>query len=280
MDLQGIGAISAAMVAALGIPAALLVGRWQLRGAIQAAEEASRSGIMQAEATYRAALDAVRTEANNAHSQWRRGIRRDAYASFLVATTRVVQVSSALPKETLNNPEEVRAAKAAVREAQNELNACYWVVKLEGPGSAAEAAGNVFTLILALVEAFDKNANVQRVKGTLGDLAENSTNERVRDAASSMQTAVISLGRAVRRHGYIRHSGPAPEQVANAESEVRGQFRHLQSELGTANCILLLQSAYRQLPDPVAADAEANDAIQIFIAEAQRALDLPLSPSV
>lgn len=53
MDLQGIGAIAAAAVTAVGIPAALLVGRWQTRAAIRNAEETGRSGIAQAEATYK-----------------------------------------------------------------------------------------------------------------------------------------------------------------------------------------------------------------------------------
>ncbi|MFE5028081.1 hypothetical protein ACFRAO_33420 [Streptomyces sp. NPDC056656] len=88
MDLEGIGAIAAAAVAALGVPAAVLVGRWQMRAALRAAEETGRAGIAQAESTYRAALDAVRTEADAAHQQWRRGIRRDAYAGFLLAMTR------------------------------------------------------------------------------------------------------------------------------------------------------------------------------------------------
>ena len=38
MDLEGIDAISTAAVAALGLPAAVVVGRWQMRGALRAEE--------------------------------------------------------------------------------------------------------------------------------------------------------------------------------------------------------------------------------------------------
>lgn len=51
MDQEGIGAVAAAAVAALGVPAAVLVGRWQMRAALRAAEETGRAGIAQAEST-------------------------------------------------------------------------------------------------------------------------------------------------------------------------------------------------------------------------------------
>lgn len=79
MDLQGIGALVAAGVAAVSVPATLLVGRWQKKAALQTA----RAATAQAEATYRAALDAVRAQGLNEYDQWRRGIQRDAYAALL-----------------------------------------------------------------------------------------------------------------------------------------------------------------------------------------------------
>ncbi|MEU2585293.1 hypothetical protein ABZ612_20495 [Streptomyces avermitilis] len=39
MSLEGIGAISAASVAAIGISTALIVGLWQLKGALRTAED-------------------------------------------------------------------------------------------------------------------------------------------------------------------------------------------------------------------------------------------------
>ncbi|MDQ0696925.1 hypothetical protein QF048_003367 [Streptomyces sp. W4I9-2] len=78
MELSDIGAIAAAGVAADGIPAALLVGRWPFKGqlvaagttrevSLRAAEGAARTGVPQAEVTYRAALDAARTTAAADH---------------------------------------------------------------------------------------------------------------------------------------------------------------------------------------------------------------------
>ncbi|MEU1299989.1 hypothetical protein [Streptomyces shenzhenensis] len=51
MELADISTIAAAGVAAVGIPTALLVGRWQMHGAVKAAEATSQAGIAQAEAT-------------------------------------------------------------------------------------------------------------------------------------------------------------------------------------------------------------------------------------
>ncbi len=74
MELADIGAVASAGVAADGIPAALLVGRWPSKGqlvaagttrevSLRAAEEAARTGVPQAEVTYRAARDTARTTA-------------------------------------------------------------------------------------------------------------------------------------------------------------------------------------------------------------------------
>ncbi|MFG2656054.1 hypothetical protein [Streptomyces sp. NPDC048425] len=141
MDLSGIGAIAAAGVAAVGIPAALLVGRWQLKGqlkgaeatqeaSVRAAEEAARAGVAQAEATYRAALDAVQATAAANHDQWRRTVRRDAYVQLVLAATDVERLS--LPEnETVTTTEAVKAAEAAVHEALHRVDTAYYVVSLE-----------------------------------------------------------------------------------------------------------------------------------------------------
>lgn len=141
MDLAGIGAIAAAGVAAVGIPAALLVGRWQLKGqlkgaeatqeaSVRAAEEAARVGVAQAEATYRAALDAVRATAAANHGQWRRTVRRDAYVQLVLAATEVERLS--LPEnESATTTEAVKAAEAAVDEALHRVDTAYYVVRLE-----------------------------------------------------------------------------------------------------------------------------------------------------
>lgn len=45
MGLQEIGAVAAAAVALVGIPAALVNGRWRLRLAMRASEETARAGL-------------------------------------------------------------------------------------------------------------------------------------------------------------------------------------------------------------------------------------------
>lgn len=51
MDLAGIGAIASATVAALGIPAAVLIGRWQTKAAVRAAQATTEAVRAQAQAT-------------------------------------------------------------------------------------------------------------------------------------------------------------------------------------------------------------------------------------
>ncbi|MFJ7181939.1 hypothetical protein ACIQXA_37585 [Streptomyces massasporeus] len=173
MDLQGIGAIAAAVVAAVGIPAALLVGRWQMRAAMRAAEEAGRAGIAQAEATYRAALDAVRAEAGNAHDQWRRSLRRDAYSELLLAVHRVRTAALLL---TSGSSDERRARiasgtlttqRAALREAEDSLTAAWLVVTLEGPRQAAVAAEGLVNACQAFSKTHKIDAIVEEAQHSL-----------------------------------------------------------------------------------------------------------------
>ncbi|MFD6342742.1 hypothetical protein, partial [Streptomyces sp. NPDC060210] len=89
MDLQGVAAVAAAVVAGVGIPSTLLIGRWQLRAALKAADSAHHAGLAQAEATYKAAVDAVRAQSDSAHDHWRRGVRREACSVFLLAAEEV-----------------------------------------------------------------------------------------------------------------------------------------------------------------------------------------------
>jgi hypothetical protein len=95
VDLQGIGAIAAAVIAAIGIPSALIIGRWQMRAALRTAEETGRAELAQAESSYRAALDAGRAQAQDTHSR-RRSVRRDAYTSLLIASHQLDVVSYGL----------------------------------------------------------------------------------------------------------------------------------------------------------------------------------------
>ncbi|MEU1273487.1 hypothetical protein [Streptomyces sp. NPDC005799] len=288
MNLEGIGAISAAAVAAIGIPTALIVGRWQLKGALRTAEEAGRVGIAQAESSYRGALDAVRTEANNAHSQWRRGIRRDAYAAFLVATTRAVQAASALPRERLSAAEDLTTPQAALRIARNELNATFWVVKLEGPLEVSEVAGRVCVDIYRLLGVKEVDAEQDRAMYVLNsvilnEIPDTSVDEETRRTASRALGKIRKLREAVRRHGYQRRRTSAesmPEEVAEIDEALRRELSSLDTLLSSEQVRALLGYAFRDNPDPMTLDRAGNTTIQEFIAAAQTALDLPAPPTI
>ncbi|MCF2534377.1 hypothetical protein K6168_01625 [Streptomyces sp. FB2] len=110
-------------VGALGTPAA---ARIQLRGAIAQADAV----LAQADTTYRAALDQAYAAQRAAHEQWRREIRRDAYAAFVTALDEVRE--PAARPELLDAHEE---ASGALPAASRAVTAAFAVVELEGPTS-------------------------------------------------------------------------------------------------------------------------------------------------
>lgn len=136
MDSEGISTLVAAGVAVIGIPTALAVGRWQLRGALRAADATTRAGIAQAEASYRAALDAVRATATESQAQWLRGVRREAYAAFLLACSEVVETSAQLGIDGTRGkiqPDQRDARRAELAAMVSRLENCVMIVALEGP---------------------------------------------------------------------------------------------------------------------------------------------------
>ncbi|MGW4889516.1 hypothetical protein [Streptomyces murinus] len=140
MDLEGIGTLAAAAVAAVGIPTTLLLGRWQLRGALRGAEETARAGLAQADASYRAALDAVRAQGQNDHLQWRRGVRRDAYAAFLQSVLSYTDTAHNNFGGAISRLEETRNHIAALNALETDMSHKAWVVRLEGPDGVSDAA--------------------------------------------------------------------------------------------------------------------------------------------
>lgn len=133
MDLQGIGAL----VACFGIPATLVVGRWQLRGALRTAEETARAGLAQAAGNYRAELDGVRAQGRNDHLQWRRGVQREAYAAFLQSVLSYTDTSH--NKVGMFPLEETQSHIAALKTLETDMSHKAWVVRLEGPDAVTDA---------------------------------------------------------------------------------------------------------------------------------------------
>ncbi|MFF8653217.1 hypothetical protein [Streptomyces huasconensis] len=109
VDLSGIGAIAAAGVAALGIPAALAVGRWQMRGAVEA----------------------VRETAVSDQEQWRRSLRREASVQFLLAIAELDRFDA---DQLAGGPAEaIESAGAAIEAAHRRSTEAYYVLLIESP---------------------------------------------------------------------------------------------------------------------------------------------------
>ena len=136
MDSQVVSAVIGGVCTLLGV----LVGavgtlgsaRAQTRGATAQAD----AMLTQARATYDAALDQARVSQRAAHEQWRRGVRRDAYAAFVAALDDVealVTRPELLGPDASGDSGELGAASGALRAADA-------VVQLEGPAPLASLA--------------------------------------------------------------------------------------------------------------------------------------------
>jgi hypothetical protein len=230
MDLEGVGALSAAGVALIGIPAALLVGRWQLRVALRAAEATSEAGIAQAESVYRAALDTVRAEASAAHVQWRRGIQREAYAAFLLAIHRLREVGE---RFVADNEEELPAeriatGKTAADEALAALKAAQTIIELEGPDDVAAPAAVMTDAAQLMAMHLRAQALYERAWGKLSRAAENPSTG-VSDPAQGLLQA---LSRLRRLHTASRSGSTEPDQrLAHERQTARGACYEAQSTL-------------------------------------------------
>ncbi|MFD7409917.1 hypothetical protein ACFV7R_46800 [Streptomyces sp. NPDC059866] len=196
MDLEGISALSAAVVALLGIPASMLIGRWQTKAALRTAEATSEAGLAQAESAYRAALDAVRAEANAAHLQWRRGIQRGAYASFLLAANRVMELGErfVMDNEEDLSAENIKAGKAAIDDALATLKATQTIIELEGSDDVAAPAAGMTNAAQTMGYYLGKQAIYERAWGKLGRIMDDQSSEVSATAVALMQ-ALADLGR-------------------------------------------------------------------------------------
>jgi hypothetical protein len=198
MDLQGIGAVAAAGVALVTIPVVLVTGRWQTRAALEAAEEAGRSGFAQAQATYNSALDAVRAEASATHAQWRRGVQRDAYASFLLAAQQVADAGDQLMMET--DAEAARTLTGELERAKAALRAAAQIITLEGPDSVDGPAHTILTSSLSLANMHESDAAMNRVRERLFIMSEmrgGGINTITRDRARRLLAATARLRTAI-----------------------------------------------------------------------------------
>jgi hypothetical protein len=276
MDLEGIGAISAAVAAALGVSAAVVVGRWQMRAALRVAEETGHAGIAQAESTYRAALDAVRSEADAAHQQWRRGIQRDAYAGFLLAVTRCVQAAEALPRALPVGPQSLDVAVDELTRAKNDMSAALWVVKLEGPAVVADRAGSVSSLALAVAGALARRAEYHRAAGALNHL---SLSDPV---AAELEASLEALSVVVSETGYNAQPGARQmpsQEVVDAVERARELHDQVSDRIDIADWVALLNEALNFFPDPEALNRQLSTTVEQLLSACRQALDARPNPA-
>ncbi|MET8116911.1 hypothetical protein [Streptomyces prasinus] len=196
MDLEGISALSAAVVALVAIPASVVVGRWQMKAALRTAEATSEAGLAQAESAYRAALDAVRAEASAALLQWRRGIQREAYASFLLAANHVRELGERFVMDNGEDlsAESIRVGKAASDDALAALKAAQTIIELEGPDEVAVPAAGMTDAARMMGYYLGKQATYERAWGKLGRMM-NGQSQSVSDAAVGLMQALANLNR-------------------------------------------------------------------------------------
>ncbi|MEV4949579.1 hypothetical protein [Streptomyces sp. NPDC053755] len=169
MDLEGIAAMAAAVVAGIAVPASVLIGRWQTKAALRAAEATSEAGLAQARSAYQAALDAVRAQADATHLQWRRAIQREAYASFLLAAHRVQESGERCAADAEQDlaGETARAGRAALEDALATLKAAQTIIELEGPDEVAAPAAGMADAAQMMAYHLGKQVTYERAWGKL-----------------------------------------------------------------------------------------------------------------
>ncbi|MFE4059360.1 hypothetical protein ACFXP3_24205 [Streptomyces sp. NPDC059096] len=200
MDLQGVAAVAAAVVAGVGIPSTLLISRWQLRAALKAADSTHHAGLAQAEATYKAAVDAVRAQSDSAHDHWRRGVRREACSVFLLAAEEV----TGLAEEMLDGSgvgQDLVSTRRALKRA-------LVVLELEGPGPLVEAAGEVKACCDELVSLATDDGYTARVWRSFYAVveAERGATARMEQLTTPAHDALVALSSLQQRLDSVRRA--------------------------------------------------------------------------
>ncbi|WP_371632980.1 hypothetical protein OG693_18020 [Streptomyces sp. NBC_01259] len=217
MDLQGVGALAAASVALLSVPGTLLVGRWQTKAALQTAQ----AGMRQANATYRAALDSVRAQGLNDHEQWRRGIRRDAYAALLQAVLNYKEHASSVFSQGATDAHQAPDVIAASKPLAADMTHRNLVVRLEGPDEVSSAAQAVVDAVEGLMQVCRNWANSTLARTLLDECRASHPQEVGR---------IADLGATFRLRNYWHLIG-TPDMPAEGE-EILSELRALLRTIG------------------------------------------------
>ncbi|TLS42672.1 hypothetical protein FE633_29815 [Streptomyces montanus] len=262
MDLQGVGALAAAGVALLSVPATLLVGRWQTRAALQTAQAAMR----QADATYRAALDSVRAQGLNEHEQWRRGIRRDAYAALLQAVLNYKEQASNVFSQGATDPHQAPDAIAASKPLAADMTHKNLVVRLEGPDEVSNAGQALVDAVEGLMQVCRTWANTALTRTLLDECRASHPHEVER---------IADLGATFRVRNYWHQIG-SPD-MPNEADEILSELRSLLRTIGLLGRMPLLLT--QQEPGAYGdASSALETAIGDFIASTRTALHAEPQP--
>ncbi|MFE9095513.1 hypothetical protein [Streptomyces sp. NPDC007264] len=289
MDLQGIGAVSASAVAALGIPIAVIVGRWQMRGA----SESARAGVAQAEATYRAALDAVRAETSATYVQWRRSTQREAYVAFLLSAHQLLAAADLLTGQAnLTLADESWAArKAELGPLRTALLNTQLIVTLEGSEDLVDLSVPLRDLTFKVARNYERQAEIGRAWTKLTRMCEeenlsmgaSAVTPPVAPPATFLRAALGQLGRKVRQHptdGDYRLLEDVPAEVAQAAEVVSQAFAALPAvTISSEERVRLLDMQYLELPARTSEHDRQTNALKQarkdFIKAAREDLSLP-----
>ncbi|MFE0348892.1 hypothetical protein [Streptomyces griseoluteus] len=251
MDLEGIGAVAAAGAALIGVPVALVVGHRQAKAAIRTAE-----------ATYRAALDGAREQGLNEHRQWRRTVRREAYATLLQAVLTFNDHTEKLLAQGLTDASLVPDLVTASKPLAKDMTHKEFVVRLEGPGDVSTAAR-------ALIDATSVLMRVCRM-AAVSQLARLLIDEQADEHPHEVER-VRYITAAYRVEGYWSLIGT--EEMPREAGAMLNELRALLNRIGV-NPGYMPDLCVPQSPTEYGEAAEAlSGAITEFIAAARLALD-------
>jgi hypothetical protein len=298
MNLETIAALAAAGAAATAVPASLLVGRWQMKGALSQAQGSlaqAQAGLTQAESAYRASLDAVKAQGETAHTQWLRGMKRDAFASFLVSAHRVWDIAQELTylDARSDGREDLTSLLADLSVADRELNNAYSVVSLEVPESGRMIAYNMKLYLDLCVLSNKTQVEIRAAWNKLNTL-HSSTTDRIlgelHDALTQLHGRVWASGISgdprIRLQSVDDPLAPAtlPSEIADAEEDVLALLRRsdVQQHFTTAERECLTDWAFNKI-EQSKEDAENwnnrfQDQQRVFRAYARESLGHPAEP--
>jgi hypothetical protein len=171
-----------------------------------------QAAMRQADATYRAALDSVRAQGLNDHAQWRRSIRRDAYAALLQAVLNYKEHASNVFSQGATDGHQVPDVIAASKPLAADMTNTNLVVRLEGPDEVSSAAQAVVDAVESLMQVCRNWANSTLTRILLDECQASHPQEVER---------IADLGASFRARNYWHLIGTS--DMPNEADEILGE---------------------------------------------------------